>query len=197
MKWFWSIIVALTAVVAGCMDRSAPSLPRWNPVSESDLTEPQRQQRALAVGARDELFGRLTHQLETVGKSDGLVKAVAVCKEQAPTIAQAVSNEQRLRIGRTSFKLRNPANQPPEWAREWVRDQAAEAKIAAHSDGRLGVLLPIFLKDQCVVCHGSSTQIGEAVRAELTAHYPEDQAVGFAVGDLRGWFWIEVPEGGQ
>jgi len=27
----------------------------------------------------------------------------------------------------------------------------------------------------------------------LAAKYPMDQATGFKEGDLRGWFWIEVP----
>jgi hypothetical protein len=27
----------------------------------------------------------------------------------------------------------------------------------------------------------------------LAARYPDDRATGFAPGDLRGWFWVEVP----
>lgn len=161
------------------------------------MTEKKRHQRQLALAARDELFGRLMTRLETVVKADGPATAVAVCKEEAPALARAVSTEKQLRIGRTSFKLRNPANQPPEWAGEWVVSRTTEASFTAHTDGRLGVLLPIRLKEQCLVCHGSTTQIVEPVKRELAAHYPEDRAVGFGIGDLRGWFWIEVPAGGR
>jgi len=45
----------------------------------------------------------------------------------------------------------------------------------------------------CVVCHGDPAQIPDAVLAALAARYPDDRATGFAEGDLRGWFWVEVP----
>jgi hypothetical protein len=158
------------------------------------MTEPQHQQRQRALAARDELFGRLMKRLASILATDGPSKAVAVCKTEAPAIANAVSSEHGLRIGRTSHKLRNPTNRPPEWAREWVASRTTEATFKAHPDGRLGVLLPIHLKAQCVVCHGSPAQFVDSVRLELAASYPDDQAVGFEVGDLRGWFWIEVPQ---
>jgi hypothetical protein len=31
------------------------------------------------------------------------------------------------------------------------------------------------------------------VTAAHAAKYPKDQATGFKEGDLRGWFWVEVP----
>jgi hypothetical protein len=43
----------------------------------------------------------------------------------------------------------------------------------------------------CLACHGS--QIGPEVAAVLAEHYPRDRATGFAVGDLRGLLWVEVP----
>ena len=41
---------------------------------------------------------------------------------------------------------------------------------------------------------------GEAmknVKEALAASYPADRATGFREGDLRGWFWIEVPAAGS
>jgi hypothetical protein len=35
------------------------------------------------------------------------------------------------------------------------------------------------------------------VRAELDELYPHDRAVGYRTGDLRGWFWVEVPKKGS
>jgi len=31
------------------------------------------------------------------------------------------------------------------------------------------------------------------VREQLSTHYPDDAATGYQAGDLRGWFWVEVP----
>jgi hypothetical protein len=44
------------------------------------------------------------------------------------------------------------------------------------------------------MCHGSPESIPAVVKEALSEQYPEDQAIGFEAGSLRGWFWIEVPE---
>ncbi len=61
--------------------------------------------------------------------------------------------------------------------------------------GELGALLPIRLKAECQVCHGPAEMIDEEILASIAESYPEDQAVGFAEGDLRGWFWVQTPPG--
>jgi len=45
----------------------------------------------------------------------------------------------------------------------------------------------------CLACHGS--EVAEPVRAAIAERYPDDHATGFAVGDLRGALWVEVPAG--
>ncbi len=37
-------------------------------------------------------------------------------------------------------------------------------------------------------------KLDPAVKEVLASGYPRDEATGFAEGDLRGWFWIEVPK---
>jgi hypothetical protein len=32
------------------------------------------------------------------------------------------------------------------------------------------------------------------VRAKVRSRYPHDRAVGFAEGEIRGWYWVEVPK---
>jgi len=43
------------------------------------------------------------------------------------------------------------------------------------------------------MCHGPEDTIPQDVKDAIGEHYPEDQATGFRKGDLRGWFWVEVP----
>ena len=43
------------------------------------------------------------------------------------------------------------------------------------------------------MCHGPEDQIIPEVKSELAKVYPDDQAIGFQEGELRGWFWIEMP----
>jgi hypothetical protein len=42
----------------------------------------------------------------------------------------------------------------------------------------------------CLQCHGAN--IAPPVAAKLAELYPEDQATGFAAGDFRGLFWVEL-----
>jgi hypothetical protein len=44
-----------------------------------------------------------------------------------------------------------------------------------------------------VTCHGGEEDLPREVVGALAEGYPQDQATGFSEGELRGWFWIEVP----
>ena len=52
---------------------------------------------------------------------------------------------------------------------------------------------PIILQAQCEVCHGTP---GESLSTDLLSSiqqkYPNDEAVGFAAGDLRGIWSIRM-----
>jgi hypothetical protein len=160
----------------------------------SDLTAPQTKQQEIAVAARDKMFGALFQELMTSMASVGPAKSIAVCQEKAPQIASQVSEESGVRIGRTSIQLRNTDNRPPKWAEMFVQERVGEEVLVELPDEALGVLLPIRLNATCTVCHGKSEEIAPEVQRALRASYPQDKAVGFAEGDLRGYFWVEVPK---
>jgi hypothetical protein len=124
----------------------------------------------------------------------GPAAAIRVCKDEAPQIAREVGQQYGVSIGRTSFRLRNPNNTPPEWAIAMIEQRVEEPQFVELANNQLGALLPIKLQPVCLMCHGPAEQLGDDVRSELAKQYPDDQATGFADGDLRGWFWVEVPE---
>jgi len=152
-------------------------------------------QRQRAEAARVALAQALTQRLTAVLQDEGAAAAVRVCRDVAPEIARAVGAEHAVRIGRTSFRLRNPTNTPPAWVMASVREHATQPRFAVSSRGDLGVLTPILLQPLCIVCHGPAEALDAGVRAELARSYPRDEATGFAAGELRGWFWVEVPGG--
>lgn len=57
---------------------------------------------------------------------------------------------------------------------------------------RVGVLRPIGTLEFCATCHGPREVVETAIGEVLKAAYPDDEAIGFAPGDLRGWIWAEV-----
>lgn len=179
------------------VERHLPAFRRhgsgWETVGAGSLDEEQRRQRDAAFAAREALFGSLFAELTGALREGGPEAAIEVCATRAPAIAAAVSAEQGVRIGRTSFKLRNPKNTPPVWADLALDGRPSEALYFVDRSGRFGSLTPIRLAASCLQCHGSQDDIAPATRAALRRRYEADRATGFAEGDLRGWFWVEVP----
>ena len=194
-------VLALAALLSlsACGETLSKTPPKtsaatWTEVKGDALSDAQKAQRTKADGAREALFGKLMGRLTEVMAKDGPVKAVEVCRGEAHPLSDAVAKEQGVAIGRTSHKLRNPLNAPPDWARPLVDARRDTPAFLAASDGRLGVLAPIRLKATCLVCHGDPAKLDPAVKTALATGYPRDEALGFSEGDLRGWFWIEVPK---
>ncbi|MEE4185581.1 MAG: DUF3365 domain-containing protein [Gammaproteobacteria bacterium] len=132
------------------------------------------------------------------GMQTGVVEAVTVCQLQAPAIAEAFQRE-GVRVGRASHKLRNPANAAPAWVQpildEYLTAAAERAPRTVTLPGeRAGYVEPIVLQPLCTACHG--TGIATEVAQRISELYPDDEAVGFAPGDLRGVFWAEYPADG-
>ena len=186
------LLLAATLPLAGCGGDEPAAKPAWTPITQADMSETQLSQQSRGMEAKGELFARLFTRLQQAfGEGPGA--AIGACKIAAPEIAQAVSSEKALRIGRTSHKLRNPANVPPPWAVSYVEDRHAEPVWLANQDGRLAGLLPIKAMDLCLRCHGEEASIAKPIREALAKEYPGDNATGFKAGDLRGWFWLEIP----
>ena len=139
------------------------------------------------------LLSELLRRLDGVGPAEALDS----CHLAAIPVAQSADRYDGVAVGRTSARLRNPANAPREWASPMVQRYADNPK--AKVDGfvvdlgdRVGVLRPIREQPICQSCHGPEGTLGPGVRELLARRYPLDQAVGFHEGEIRGWFWAEV-----
>lgn len=168
----------------------------WSPVEEAALSTEQQAQRDRALAARDAMAQTLFARLDAELRDAGPASAIAVCKEEAPRIAAQTAEQHGVRIGRTSDRLRNPDNVAPSWATTLLADRPDQPRFAAGSNGTLGVVLPIRLAPNCLACHGGESDIAPATREALAASFPDDRATGFAIGDVRGWFWVEAPPTG-
>ena len=129
------------------------------------------------------------------GLQEGPTNAIAACRVEAPKLAAEASTG-GVRVGRTSTKLRNPANAPKPWMVPVLERYAEGAKerepsVVFIDDDTVGYVEPIYAQPLCLTCHGQT--IAPEVSAELEKLYPEDQATGYAAGDLRGVFWAELP----
>lgn len=130
------------------------------------------------------------------GMEEDPVEAIAACSMQAPQISAGLSVDGVV-MGRSSHKLRNPDNAPPQWLEpilDSFADGSANLEPLAISvgDDRVGYVEPIMTQALCLTCHGQSLRPEIANR--IAESYPQDQATGFDAGDYRGVFWVEFPE---
>jgi len=65
-------------------------------------------------------------------------------------------------------------------------DRVAAALFGNLGETEMRYYRPISLVATCLACHGKLEQISPSVLAAIRKIYPEDQAVGFQEGDLRG-----------
>lgn len=149
---------------------------------------------ASALAATKQLkVGLKTRLMEAMG--EGVPAAVRVCHEEAPAIRALIAEETGVRIGRTSSKLRNPANaEAPEWAEAYLEEPTREdggyVSWTERTVDEARVVSPLVVQGVCLTCHGES--IPPAVDQVLAEHYPNDEARGFAAGDLRGVVWASA-----
>ena len=153
---------------------------------------------ARAEDAVRDLQGELGKRLAEALRDGGPGAAIAVCRDEAPKLTAEIAARNGIRLGRTSDRLRNPRNAPPAWAVPYLsamsgkrtREVSPQVVDLGHS---IGVLRPIEVRSACTSCHGAPGQLARNVKEALGRLYPSDHATGYAEGDLRGFFWAEVP----
>ncbi len=150
-----------------------------------DNFEPQAAVRVQLLGAQ------LKQALQESMAAGGPVAAIATCRLQAPAIAAGLT-EGGWSVGRTSERLRNPANKPSPELGALLREYAANSELPARTmqqeDGSKLYVSPIKVGPLCLNCHGAELQ--PEVQQQLSTLYPEDQATGYQAGDFRGLFWV-------
>ena len=205
MKVSTAIVVACVLVFVGCSQQpeqteepavvEEATTVQWERALPGLMDDTQKAQQELILTATNALASEMMAELVAALDEGGPAAGITVCREKAPAVAAHVSEMYGVAIGRTSHRLRNSANVAPDWAATYVEDKVEEPTWVSGPDGELGALLPIRLKAECQMCHGPAETIDDDVMAAINEAYPKDEAVGFVEGDLRGWFWAEVPPG--
>ena len=149
------------------------------------------------------LAGDLKRALMSAMQTGGPQAAVNTCKMQASEITTQLNTNSGLQIKRTSLKYRNPNNLPDAWERsilQHFKQLAAEGvaiqqlvhtdQVTTDGQNQFRYMRAIPVQAPCLACHGTEQQIPASVHKVLAQHYPDDQATGYAVGDIRGAFSV-------
>jgi Protein of unknown function (DUF3365) len=192
---FLTAVIAF-ASIAGSNAQSPPPVTSW-PISEAPPALRVVISRAdlIVVSMQDALVRELREGLERGGPAS----ALRSCHVDATGVSQRVARGENIAAGRTSDRLRNPTNAPRPWAAALVQANAGRRArdvegFAVDLGDRVGVLRPIALRPMCAGCHGPADKVSPAVRRLLADQYPADKATGFTEGEIRGWFWVEMPK---
>jgi hypothetical protein len=153
----------------------------------------ERAQKAFA-----EFQARMEARMKEETARGGLAAAYAVYRDEAATITADLGRRHSGRFGRTSDKLRDPRNAPPQWAKDLVARAGTPAVADAPTwvvpiGTNVGVLAPLDTREGCVLCHGPIAAIPPETAATIRVTYPGDRATGYEVGQVRGWIWAEIP----
>ncbi len=167
------------------------------PVAEAprDLQPAIRRGDLLIVSLQGALLTRLRTDLDAGGPE----LAIQSCHLAATAATNRAARDEGVAAGRTAARLRNPTNAARPWAAPIVARYAdqpstAVAGFAVDLGDRVGVLRPIREQPICASCHGPEDKLSIGLRAHLAELYPRDRATGFRDGDIRGWFWVEIPK---
>lgn len=178
----------------GCQDSKPSGQQQSWPLEQAPAEVRPAVERATASFAA--LQQSLTQRLQAAMAEGGPTAAIEVCRTAAQPLTAEVAKTQELEVGRTSHKLRNEKNAPRAWAADYVSTHAGRKAAEVQGrvfelGGRVGVLKPIPTGALCLTCHGQ--QVSEELQQKIVAAYPADRATGFSEGELRGFFWAEVP----
>ena len=201
-KLFWSafaimfIIILLDACQAGSDTKKSEIH------DNAELSEAFSNRGAEIVsGTFQTLSGNLK---EAIGRG-GVPEAISYCNLNASPLVDSLSQLHNVVIKRTSHKLRNPKNLATEAEANLIDlyQKNIEQKIAPQaqvevSDHEVHYYAPIILMEACLKCHGNKgTDISDSDYEVIASHYPQDQAVGFKVGELRGIWSLTFDREGE
>jgi hypothetical protein len=181
----------LAALLVATATPAAAADPAW-----------QSEARTVAGSVPPKLVAML---VEEIGKG-GPEGAIGVCRDKAPQMARAASEQTGWNIRRVSLKNRNPKAVPDAWERAALEDfdrRAAageapatleKAEIVAEGGAQqYRYMRALPMQELCLNCHGPADRLTQAVRDQLKALYPDDKATGYAPGQIRGAITIKKP----
>jgi hypothetical protein len=170
--------------------------------AQDELALRQQAAGTVATGFLQQLQSELQREL-----ANGPAEAATVCRDIAPLLASQLSRQNGWQVTRIGTRVRNPLlGLPDAWERQVLngfaarQQQGEDLATMTHGEvvefeGRLEYryMKAIGVQPACLVCHGTVEQIPQGVQDSLAQFYPRDQAIGYAIGELRGAVSIRQP----
>jgi excinuclease UvrABC ATPase subunit len=161
------------------------------------------QRTYLELGQRitEQSFNTIRMHLVDRMSTDEISGAVQYCNVNIYPLTDSLNKEFNAKIRRTSLKWRNPKNAPNDDEKkilEIFEKLHSEGKKVNDSlikinDTKIWYVKPIYAQGMCQNCHGGvGTTISEKNYNVIKKLYPEDKAIDYKSGDLRGMWSIKM-----
>ena len=205
----WVCFLLLAFPSCDMKDRKGSSEALKEEIKERELkrvTEVEIFEAATKVGEQIAMASQktLATNLKTAISQQGVEYAIEFCKLQAMPLTDSLSKKFAAQIRRTSIKIRNPANRPNDLesqildAYQYNVENGLDlaANLQRIDQDYLLYTHPIVLNNPlCLNCHGKpGDQITDEHAQLLTSLYPDDEAVGYQLGELRGMWSIVLSQ---
>ena len=148
--------------------------------------------------------GELQENLLSAISEGGIGHALQFCQTNAIAIVGEVEEASGAEILRVSQKFRNPDDQPDSLenlileAYSYSLENGETVSASAHDEDDKYILFtkPIMLGSElCLNCHGQvGSDIGEEDYDLIIGLYPDDNAIDYRLGELRGMWSIKIPK---
>ncbi len=185
--------------------RAAGSLASMTPPEPPPSLTPAQQAAAIERGKFivADTFSVLSSNLQSAMASGGLSNALPFCALSASPLTASVATRHGVALRRITHQPRNPAARA-DVVETAILDGFRAALVLGTPPppfatnllaGQATFFAPIVLNNaRCLKCHGEvGKDIGSESLALIQRHYPQDEATGFKLGDLRGAWRIDFP----
>lgn len=144
-------------------------------------------------------FTALSTKLQSALQEGGVAHAIEYCQLNAFPLVDSLSAVHGAEIRRTSLLVRNPKDAPTAVERAVLETYAAqnaageqlEPMVQALENQEVVFFAPIRTNAFCLQCHGVPGATLQLADYELIKeYYPNDEAIGYQDGDLRGMWSI-------
>jgi len=168
------------------------------------ITDAQIYDAAMKMGdsisslSQKKLGQTLKHRIN----EDGVIGALEYCNVNAYPLVDSLSKHFNAEIKRVSNRSRNEKDNPDEMekqlldAYQYNLENSLELSPGVQKIGKESYLYtkPIILNSGlCLQCHGEiGTDLDEDFAAQIKALYPNDNALGHKINDLRGMWSIKL-----
>ena len=177
-----------------------------NTSKQSELSDKELENIAIAKGDVISQVTQMTlaSKLKEVVQEKGIGEALKFCNVNAYPIVDSLEAEYNIKVKRASLRTRNPGDTPNKIEGEIIEVYAQEIADGITptvktilDDNNVHYFKPIIISAElCLKCHG---HVGSDILEEnyeiIRELYPDDNATGHKLGDLRGIWSISFEKG--